>query len=172
MRLIIIFLIALFMVGLSYADEIDDLIPHIIQVESGGNPNAISKDGCIGLMQISRTALAEYNYHVYKGPLWGDTCSPHSHVYGCVHVDWTGIETITHDDQDLFIPDINIKIGEWYLRRLKDHYLKNNYTIERMLCAWNGGITRLRQVNYDCSKMPKESRNFSRKVIILYEKSM
>ena len=42
-----------------------------------------------------------------------------------------------------------------YLRRLKDHYLKGVYTEERILAAYNGGITRLKNVNYDISKMPR-----------------
>ncbi|GAH13902.1 unnamed protein product, partial [marine sediment metagenome] len=72
--------------------------------------------------------------------------------------------------EDLFVPEVNKGVGTWYLRRLKDHYLKDNYTIERMLSAWNGGITRLRRLNYDCSKMPKETRNFVKKVLRLYKK--
>ncbi len=70
---------------------------------------------------------------------------------------------------DLFDIEKNIFIGKWYLRRLKNHYLKDDYTIERMLHAWNGGITRLRKLDYDCSKMPRESREFSKKVLRLYE---
>jgi len=131
-----------------YADEIDDLIPYIIQVESSGNPYAVSKDGCIGLMQISPNgALAEYNQRGFP-----------KNIY---------IEPLFLIE-DLYNPNVNVKIGTWYLRRLKDHYLKDNYTVERILAAWNGGITRLRKNDYNVSKMPEETRNFVKKVMRLY----
>jgi len=41
------------------AGEIDDLIPAIIQVESSGRAWVTSKDGCRGLMQLSRVAWDE-----------------------------------------------------------------------------------------------------------------
>ena|SRR3990167_3815804 len=121
------------------ADEIDDLIPAIIQIESGGNPRAVSPKGAIGILQITPIVLEEYNQvekRIIKGPL--------------------------------FDPQVNIEYGQWYLRRLKDHYLKDKYTIERMLAAYNGGITRLRDVNYDVSKMSSETKNYVKKVMQIY----
>lgn len=148
------------------ADEIDDIIPFVIQVESSSNPNAVSSAGCIGLMQINpRGALAEWNAQpVIK--------------YQFLILDRFGNEERRtprippiYSVSDLFDPKTNIKIGEWYLRRLKNHYLKENYTLKRLLFAWNGGITKLRRFNYDCSKMPSESRRFYEKVIKRYNRA-
>ena len=159
MKLLILLFVITFIILCSFvgADEIDDLIPFIIQVESGGNPHAVSNRGAIGLMQITPIVLKEWNKHLCFITYTDGT-----------EVKWW--EYNCNKPKDLFNVDTNIKIGEWYLRRLKDHYLKDNYTIERMLHAWNGGITRLRKLNYDCSKMPRETRNYVKKVMALYEK--
>lgn len=126
------------------ADEIDDLIPYIIEVESHGNPTAISLAGAIGLMQITPIVLKEFQETEFPaGNIW-----------------------------DLFNAEKNVFLGTWYLRRLKDHYLKDHYTIERMLAAYNGGITRLRKVNYDINKMPHETREYVKKVMKLYQRSI
>lgn len=136
------------------------LIPAIISVESGGNSNAVSKARAIGLMQITPIVLKEYN-------LSQDLISSNEITY--LNKPNGKLQRLTYyQPQELTVPYLNKKIGTWYLRRLKDHYLKDNYTIERLLSAWNGGITRLRRLNYDCSKMPRETRNFTRKVLNLY----
>ena len=122
------------------ADEIDDLIPAIIQIESGGNPRAVSPKGAIGILQITPIVLEEYNQvekRIIKGPL--------------------------------FDPQVNIEYGQWYLRRLKDHYLKNHYTIERLLAAWNCGPTKLKSVNYDINRCPEETREFVKRVMKIYK---
>lgn len=138
--------------SIGWADEINDLLPAIICVESGGNPNALSPKGAIGLMQITPIVLKEFNeyhYKVWEIPKLADLYLP-----------------VTSDD--LFFPHKNKYIGGWYLHRLKDHYLKDRYTTERLLAAYNGGITRLKKVNYDINKMPKETRNYVRKVMRIY----
>jgi len=127
------------------ADEIDDIIPFVIIAESGGDSNAVSPAGAVGLMQITPIVLKEYRQE----------CNAIRNV----------------EVEDLKNPHLNKAIGEWYLRRLKDHYFRDNYTLERMLCAWNGGITKLRRYDYDCSKMPRESREFSKKVMRLHQAS-
>ena len=136
-----------------WADEIDILIPYIIQVESSGNPNAVSPDGCIGLMQVSPIVFKEYQN--CRSPLPKDTI---------LLSEWTF--------DNMFNPNSNIEVGTWYLRRLKEHYLKNQYTIERMLSAYNGGITRLKkllQEGKDWQDMPKESVNYVKKIMKLYK---
>src|SRR3990167_9498323 len=90
----ILFLLISTICGQARADEIDDLIPAIIQVESSGNPNAVSKAGAIGLMQITPIVLKEYNQHAPSGFLCGI---------------------------DLYNPYDNKAIGAWYLHRLKEH---------------------------------------------------
>lgn len=156
------------------ADEIDDLIPYIIQVESGGDVWAYSNKGAIGLMQITEPVIIEYcvennkRYKVEYTRIGDGTgrIAPNPKRYFMIGQQedrfasrWTAI----------YLPEINKIIGEWYLRRLKNHYLKDNYTIERLLAAYNGGITRLRKNNYDISKMPHETRRYVKKVMKLYE---
>lgn len=204
------------------ADEIDDIVPFIIQVESGGNPNAVSKAGAVGLMQITPIVLKEYN----KIQIQEDEKS--KKIWNAKHKDklngeysyvWTydGFPT-TYEYTDLWDVRINVKIGTWYLRRLRDYYLKDvipyiqwsevsdnlgiikrNYCLGKrqgnsilfintepcdiidyeihsqedvilalILAAYNGGITRLRNNTYDINKMPKETRNYVRKVMKLY----
>ena len=154
-----LFLILFFSIIKVQASDIEippELISAIIKIESNNNPNAISPQGCIGLMQINpKGALKEFNEQ--------HKCSGDKN-WRC---EFKWIES-----GSLFNAKINVHIGTWYLNRLANHYLKDKYTIERLLCAWNGGITRLRKLNYDCSRMPRESREFSRKVLRLYEKSL
>ena len=139
-------------------DEIDDLVPYIVQVESSGNPHAVSKAGCIGLMGISVIVLKEWDIEKSN---FENSCAFYPPCKYCIK-----------PKIDLCNPIDNKRVGTWYLHRLKNHYLKDDYTIERMLCAWNGGITRLRKANYDCSRMPKESQEFSRKVLKLYRRGI
>jgi len=142
----------------------DRLISAVIEVESGGDSNAVSKDGCIGLMQVSPIVLREYIQ--YKEKEFWKEAEP-------FYQDGMNKEQrFKYAQNNLFKPEYNKKVGSWYLRRLEGHYLKDKYTMERLLCAWNGGITRLKKVNYDCSKMPNETKKFTKKVLKIYEKSL
>lgn len=148
-------------VRLCEADEIDDLVPFVIQVESSGNPNAVSKAGCIGLMQISPIVLEEYKRE-HNSNLWRHyNCSFHQDGI------WKELDIF-----DMYETAFNIEVGTWYLKRLRDHYLKSDYTIERMLASYNGGITRMRRLlreGKDWQDMPRESVNYVRKVLKLYK---
>lgn len=128
----------------SYSENInwDKLVIAIIQVESGGNSNAISRKGCIGLMQINPIVLKEFQ----------ETEFPCGNL------------------ENLFNPEKNIFLGTWYLHRLHDHY--NCQTVEQICAAYNGGPTRLRKCNYDVTKMSMETRNYIKKVIKLYRKEL
>jgi soluble lytic murein transglycosylase-like protein len=131
----------LLITSVAWADEIKDVIPAIIEVESRGNPHAVSPCGAIGLMQVTPIVLEEINT-----------------AYG------TNIKLI-----DLTDPIVNKYVGELYLRRLKDHYLQERYSVERMLAAYNGGIGRLRKCSYNINKMPRETREYVKKVMKLYK---
>jgi hypothetical protein len=147
----------------AFADEIDDIIPCIVKTESGGNPNAVSPCGAVGLMQITPIVLKEYiNWMV---EIYASNPADFSNNWDTYKIHrWK-------QELNLFNPITNLEIGEWYLRRLKNYYLRDNYTINRLLCAWNGGITRLRQVNYDINRMPKETRVFVRRVLKCYREA-
>ncbi len=136
------------------ADEITDLVPFVIQVESSGNPNAVSPAGAIGLMQIMPIVIQEYNNRYSRKELW-------------------------YKQEELFDYGNNVKIGTWYLRKLKNHYLKidgkDYYTIERMLASYNGGPTRMRRLlrqGKDWQDMPRESVNYVKKVLKLRQKQL
>jgi len=150
----------------------DKLISAVIQVESGGDYNAVSPQGCIGLMQINPNgALAEWNNTTYQ--------DRHYTYYsdGTSFLEYRQHEKYTR--HDLLNMDINIKIGTWYLHRIEEHYLKEHLfnvdyaddtsIIKLILAAYNGGITRLKKCNYDINCMPRETRNYVRKVMRIYK---
>jgi soluble lytic murein transglycosylase-like protein len=92
-------------------------IQRIIQIESSGNPHAISRDGfnSIGLMQISPCVLQDYN-RIHKTNL---------------------------KSRHLFSPETNIKVGNWYINKhipkmLK--YYKKEDTERNRIIAYNAGI--------------------------------
>ena len=125
------------------AEEVnwDKLIPIIITIESNGDPNAISEDGCIGLMQISPMVLKECNLEgVWKG-----------------EINTKGFFVL----EDLFNPTINVKIGKWYLKRIWFHYLpyyKLEQNIDNLLWAYNAGIG-----NVIKEIKPRETRDYIKK---------
>ena len=149
------------------ADEIDDLVPAIIQIESGGRADAVSSCGAIGLMQITPIVLKEFN----------DSKVPNEGI--CTYRMVARGERI-HEGRlcykhyflkDLYIPEKNIEIGTWYLRRLKDHYIpKDKFSIELLCACYNAGPTKMRKLNWDISKSPKETRDYIRKVLKIYRR--
>lgn len=137
-------------ITLAHAEEIDDLIPAIIICESGGNPNAISSAGCRGLMQISEIVFKEFQAN--RSPLPKDTI---------LLSEWTF--------DNMFNPYSNKEVGTWYLKRLRDKYIpKDKYSIDLLLACYNAGPTRMRKLNWNIKKAPKETRNYVEKVMRLY----
>lgn len=176
-------------------DEIDDIIPHLIKYESGGDSNAVGDNGnSIGLMQINvNGALKE----------WNKVC---------------GQEL---DREALFEKEWNLMVGEFYLRRLKEHYLKDffgmiqnynrtthrksikagyecmlywqypndyayqyinlnafkiinsvkDYETALILAAYNWGIGNLKKANYDLNKAPKSTKRYIRNIMRNYKES-
>lgn len=158
-----------------YGEEInwDKLVSSIIEVESGGNPNAVSPQGCIGLMQINPNgALKEYIYaKEHRGQYIQDFDSERwYHIAGLSGNKCDSPIGVQLSKEQLFIKNINIRIGTWYLHRLNNHYRCK--TIEQICAAYNGGPTRLRKCNYDVTKMPRETRNYVKKVMKLYNEEV
>jgi soluble lytic murein transglycosylase len=92
-------------------------IGKIIQIESSGNPFAYNKSSqARGLMQITPICLKEYNnYHPKE----------------------------QYTTKDLFNPDINVKIGTWYIdKRIPQmlRYYNKPVTINNILISYNAGI--------------------------------
>ncbi len=140
------------------AADID--ISAIIQIESKGKPYALGKDGEIGLMQIRPIVLMEWYNNVgmfgtgYKIP--GDMWSPI--VY-----------ENNYKKADLFTPSVNVKIGTWYLERIRDHYCKVwniPPTIEHIIIGYNWGIGNLKKwyrAGADWDKLPKTTKKYIKK---------
>ena len=176
------FWVMIFCVMKASADEIDDVLPFLIQVESGGNPNAVSKAGAIGLCQVTPIVLKEWKR--FNRPVF--------------HADYSKKPPVEYYEPEWTMEDMrdwkkNIQVAEWYLRRLRDHYLKERlyvsfintdknpqdyyerqlfeHNITLILAAYNGGITRLKSVNYDINKMPKETQAYVKKILKNYKES-
>ena len=141
---VITFLIIILWVVIANAEEPDwnEIVPIIIQIESSGNPNAISEDNCRGLMQISEMVLKEYNQNYIRN-------------YGNIPN-----EKFYYDLEDLFDPYINKRIGTWYLKRIWNHYLQGIGTIDDLLICYNFGYGNWLKYKQGKIKLPKETRNY------------
>jgi soluble lytic murein transglycosylase len=98
------------------AHDIDPLlIAAVIRVESRFNPNAVSPKGAVGLMQVMPSTGA-WVAEQLKMPNWLE--------------------------ERLSEPEINIKIGTWYLA-----YLINMFdgSVNAALAAYNGGQTHVKR---------------------------
>lgn len=105
----------------------DPFTQSVIQKESSGNPNAISQDkGAVGLMQIRKPALADYNKQ-----------------FGT-----------NHKLEEMVNPELNKRVGSWYLNQKIPAYLEYygiEITPENMLAAYNQGIGNLKNNTMDSS---------------------
>lgn len=122
------------------AEEVD--ISIIIQIESGGNPNAYNKhSGAIGLMQITPICLKEYNQRYSSKEIWVRPEEIYDYCY-------------------------NTKIGSWYINKripeLLCHYRLPD-TIDNRLIAYNFGIGNLIKYKQGKRKLPQETINYLRK---------
>lgn len=121
------------------AGEESDISTSIIsQIESQNNPDAVNKkSGAVGVMQImEKGALADWNKDHPKNQ---------------------------HNKAQLKDPQINMKIGTWYLNEKIPAMLKAfkiNDTIENRLIAYNAGIGNLRKILAGKMKMPNETSNY------------
>lgn len=125
------------------------LIYSIIKVESNFNEKANSHAEAIGLMQLMENTAFETYEH---------------------------IEAQTINAEELYQPEINIKIGIYYFSTLFDKY--NNVGLA--LAAYNAGMGRvdkwikeekIKQDGSDLENIPfKETNLYVRKVLNIYEK--
>lgn len=110
-------------------------IDKIIQIESSGNPNAVSDKGAVGLMQITQPVLDDYN-NKYDS-------------------DFTA--------NDMIIPEHNKVIGFWYINTRIPEMFKAydifDCSVFRLI-AYNWGIGNLKKW-YET--LPEETRHYLKK---------
>lgn len=122
--------------------RIADLVDAIIQVESGGNPNAIGSKGEVGLVQLMPIALEELN-----------------RVYGVK----------IPSKMELLKPETNKAYGELYIRYLLEKF---NGDVECAVAAYNAGPTRIKTAlsnsgsNY-LLDLPKSTQDYVKRVLAL-----
>ena len=130
--------------------DVDNLLIYsIIKVESNFNEKANSHAEAIGLMQLMENTAVETYEH---------------------------IEAQTVNVEELYQPEINIKIGTYYFSTLLNQY--NNVGLA--LAAYNAGMGRvdkwikegtIKQDGSDLENIPfKETNLYVRKVLNVYEK--
>lgn len=116
------------------AEEIQ--IKKIIQIESSGDPLAWNRgEDARGLMQIRSGALADWNR---------------------LH------RTDRHTKDDLWDPQINVKIGSWYINVCIPRYLRHFNipdTYQNRIVAYNAGIGTLRKGK----KLTQTTKDYIRK---------
>ena len=151
------FWVMIFCVMKASADEIDTIMPYLIQAESGGDPNAVSKAGAIGICQVTPIVLDEFNQMNVFG-VSGEKIH-YDNGYG-ICVDYVTLEGLKD-------PRINIALSRWYLRRLRNTYKCD--TLEKVLAGYNCGPTKLKSVGYDINKCPAETRAYVKKIMKGYK---
>ena len=105
----------------------------IQKMESSGNPNAVSSKGAVGLEQVTKPALADFNK---------------SHN-----------TNLSMDDMKN--PDKNKKVGDWYMNVQIPRMLRQNkipVTKDNILRAYNEGVGNLKK-----HKVFKETEDYVRK---------
>lgn len=135
-----------------YAKEYDVdpyLILSVIKAESNFDSNATSRQNAKGLMQVTPPTAK-----------W--------------IVDQMGITEF--NDESLYDPEINIKLGTWYLKNLEGEFGEN---LDLVLASYNGGRGNvnkwLKDINYsrngtDLHSIPfKETDNYVKKVKFYYK---
>ena len=125
----------------AHSIEID--LTKIAIIESSNNPYAVNKSsGCIGLYQINP-----------KGAM----------------ADWNQFHRTKYRRLDLFKPEVNTVIAEWYfynrIPQMLDHY-NLPVTLETVLASYNWGIGHVRRWvrnGMHFSSLPRETQNYIKK---------
>lgn len=122
------------------------LVFAVIKAESNFNENAVSKKGAVGLMQITPKTGE------YIADLMNDK---------------------TYKNEKLFEPEMNIKYGCFYLKRMINQYDGN---IELALMAYNAGSTNVNRwiqmfgKDFDVDLIPfNETKNYVKKIKKYYK---
>lgn len=110
------------------------LVAAIIYEESKFDPDVVSKEDAIGLMQI----LPDTANLIAKE---------------------LGVTNLKRDE--LFEPAVNVRFGTYYFKSLVDRY---DGDIDLALSAYNAGHGKVDKVGKDISKLPEETQEFVERV--------
>ena len=123
--------LATFLLNPALAMAFDVDMAKIAYIESSNNPNAFNKSsGAVGLVQITKPVLIEYNQRCKTS--------------------W--------QMKDLFNADLNLLVGTWYMQDRIPQMLKHfkiKDTVRNRLWAYNAGIGMVKK-----GIMPNETRNY------------
>ena len=106
----------------------------IIYEESKFDPDVVSSQDAIGLMQVLPDTANLLARDLGVDNLWRD---------------------------DLFVPSINIKFGTYYYRELLDKY---NGDVDLALAAYNAGFGAVDKADRKINNLPKETQEFVKRV--------
>lgn len=123
------------------------LVTAVMKVESNFNPDAKSKKGAIGLMQLMPQTAKE------------------------VATKYLNINN--YNEKELYDPDLNIDLGVYYVKILSDMF---NNNINLVLASYNAGLGNVQKwkqenpiIEYDPEEMPfKETKNYVSKINKIY----
>jgi len=123
------------------------LVTSIMKVESNFNPDAKSKKGAIGLMQLMPQTAKE-------------VATKHLNLE-------------KYNEKELYDPDLNIALGVYYVKILSDMFNNNTNLV---LASYNAGLGNVQIwkmknpiIEYDPEEMPfKETKNYVSKINRIY----
>jgi len=110
--------LSMMMINTCYSAEID--LDIIIQIESNWKHNAKSHKGAVGLCQITKPCLRDFNDFNYT----------------------------FYTMKDMIDPQKNMRVSQWYLNERIPQMLKARgyvVTVENVLVAYNAGISNLKR---------------------------
>lgn len=129
----------------------------IAQIESSNNPKAVSKDGSVGLYQITPICLKHFN-QANQGKDKG--------FYRFGGLDENGNSNMHYDGDftmdDMKFPAYSEQVANWYMNWLFDRC----WSVKDTIIAWNWGIGNWRKWNRNgskFSKLPKTTQNYLKK---------
>jgi len=90
--------------------DFKSLLSAVIQTESGGDPDAVSEDDAIGLMQVLPTTAAQPGYEQYGA----------ENVFDIAQelIGYSGERTVEDARKLLFNPEVNVAFGTKYLKAM------------------------------------------------------